>query len=57
MVSFSPVIIYNTHKNVHFSDKINGKILRSSVINQQTKNPRELCYQCSKDVPDFYLEN
>ena len=32
--------------------QINGKIPRSGVINQETINPHDLCYQCSKYGPD-----
>ena len=50
-------MIDNTHKNVHFKNQINGKIIGSGVIDQQKIIPHELCYQCSKDGPSFYLEN
>ena len=34
-------------------NKINGKIPRGGVIEQETINTNDLCYQCSKDGPDF----
>ena len=52
-----PVIIDTTHNNVNFKNQNNGKIPSSSVIYQQTMNSRDLCYQCSKHDPDFYLVN
>ena len=36
-----------------FKNQINEKIPRSGVIDQQTINPHDLCYQCSKDTPEF----
>ena len=36
-------------------DQINGKIPRNGVIDQKTINPCDLCYQCSKDVPEFFF--
>ena len=42
-----------THKNVYFLNQNNEKIPKSGVIYQQKINPRDLCYQCSKDVTDF----
>ena len=53
MEPFSPVIIDTTHKNVHFFNQINGKITRNGVIDPKTINPHDLCYHCSKYVPDF----
>ena len=50
---FSPVIINTTHKNIHFFNQINGEIPGSGVIYEETINPRDLCYQFSKDGPDF----
>ena len=46
-------MIDNTHKNVRLVNQINGKILRNGAIYQKIINPRDLCYQCSKDGPDF----
>ena len=54
---FSPILINTTPKNVHFKNKINGKIPRSVVIDSETINPHDLCYQCYKHGPDFYLVN
>ena len=48
-------MIDTTNKNVHFLNQINGKITRCGVIYQQTINPHGLCYQCSKDGPEFLL--
>ena len=31
---------------------MNGKIPRNGVIDQKTKDPHGLCYQCSKYGPD-----
>ena len=46
-------MINTTHKNVHFKNQTNGKIPRSGVIDPVTINPYDLCYQCSKHVPDY----
>ena len=37
-----------------FLNHISGEIPRSVVIDLETINPHELCYQCSKHGPDFY---
>ena len=42
---------------MHFSNQINGKIPGSGVVDPETINPHDLCYQCSKPGPDFYLVN
>ena len=34
-------------------NKITGEIPRSGAIGQQTINPHDLFYQCSKDSQDF----
>ena len=39
--NLSPVLIDTTHNNVYFSNKINGKIPRSGVIDEQKINPRD----------------
>ena len=46
-------MIDTTHNNAHFLNQINGNIPRSGLIDQQTINPCDLFYQCSKDGPDF----
>ena len=46
-------MIDTANKNVYFLNQMNGNITRSDVIYQQTINPHDLCYQCSKDGPDF----
>ena len=46
-------MIDNTHKNINFKNKINGKIPISGVIDQQTIKPHDLCYQCFEDGPDL----
>ena len=46
-----------THKNVHIFNQNNGEIPRSGVIDPETINPRDLCYQCSKHGPDYYSVN
>ena len=46
-------MIDTTHKNVHFKNQINGKITSSGVIDKGKINPRGLCYQCYKDIPDY----
>ena len=46
-------MIDTTHKNVHFLNKINGKIPRSGVIDQEKIIPHDLCYHCYKDGPDL----
>ena len=53
MSCFLPVIIDIAHNNAHFLNKINSKIPSSGVTDQLTKNPHDLCYQCSKDGPNF----
>ena len=50
---FSPVMVDTTHKNFHILDQINGKIHSSCIIDQQTINISDLCYQYSKDGTDF----
>ena len=47
------ILINTKNKNVHFYNQTNVNITRSGVINQETINTHDLCYQCSKDVPDF----
>ena len=42
-----------SRKNVHFLNQIIGDIPRSGVIDEEKINPHDLCYQCSKDGPDF----
>ena len=37
-----------SHNNVHFLNQINGKIPRSGVIDPETINSHDFCYQCSK---------
>ena len=51
MNHFYPVMIHTTHKDVNFKNEIKGNIPRNSVIHQ--KQYHDLCYHCSKDVPDF----
>ena len=46
-------MINTTHKNIHFKNKINGKITRIGVIDQETINPHDLCYKFSEDGLDF----
>ena len=46
-------MINSTHKNAYFLNKFNGNIPRSGVTDQETINARDLCYQCSKDGPNF----
>ena len=46
-------MIDTTQKNVHFKNKINGNITRSGAIDKETINPHDLCYWCSKYVPEF----
>ena len=46
-------MIDNTHNNVRLVNQINGVIPRNGAIYQKIINPHELCYQCSKDGPDF----
>ena len=41
-----------THKYVCFVNKSNGNTRMSGVIDQQTINPHDLCYKCSKDTPE-----
>ena len=36
-----------------FFNQINGEIPSNCVIGQNTINPRDLCYQCSKDGSYF----
>ena len=38
---------------ISFKNQINEKIPRSGVIDQETINPHDLCYQCSKYGPDL----
>ena len=53
---FSPLIIDTKHKNFIFIS-IFWKIPTSGVIYQKTINQHDLCYQCSKDVPNFSFRN
>ena len=53
--NFSPILINTSHKNVHFKNRINGGIPRSGVIDPETINPHDLCYQCSKHGTYFLL--
>ena len=46
-------MINTIHKNVHLKNQTNEKIPRSGVIDQEKINPHDLCYECSKYVPDF----
>ena len=46
-------MINTTHNKVDFKNKINGGITSSGVIDQESINPHELCYQYSKYGPDF----
>ena len=50
-------MIDTTHNNVYLLNQINGNITRSGVVYQKKINPHDLCYQFSKDVPDFYFAN
>ena len=50
-------MIDTTHNNVHFLNQIIDKISRSGVIDTETINPHDLCYQCSKHCHNFYLLN
>ena len=50
---FSPVMINTTHKNSCFNNQLKGNIPISSVVDQQTINPHNLFYQCSKYSPEF----
>ena len=43
------------HAKTLILNQINGNMPRSGVIDQETINPHDLCYQCPKDGPDFYL--
>ena len=38
---------------MHFSNQINGKIPGSGVVDPETINPHDLCYQCSKYGPNL----
>ena len=49
-------MINTTPKYVDFLNQNNREITKSGVIDQQTINTHDFCYQCSKDGTDFYLE-
>ena len=46
-------MINTTHKNSCFNNQLKVNIPISSVVDQQTINPHNLFYQCSKYSPDF----
>ena len=37
---------------MYILNPINGEILMSGIIDPETINPHDLCYQCSKHGPD-----
>ena len=45
-------MINTSHHNVHYFNQNIGKIPRSGVIDTETINPHDLCYQCYKHGPD-----
>ena len=40
-----------------FGKQLKGGIPRSLIIDQKTINKHDLCYQCSKDGPEFLFGN
>ena len=48
-------MINTSPKKVHFLNQNNGEIPRICVIDPETINPHEFCYECSKHGPDFCL--
>ena len=49
-------MIDTTQNNVNFLNQIISKIPRSGVIDKQTINSQDLCYQCSKHGPCFLFD-
>ena len=49
---FSPILVNTSQTNVHFLNQMNGKFPRRGVIDQETININDLCYQCYKHGPD-----
>ena len=49
---FSPILINTSHNSVQVLNQINGKIPSSGLIDTETINLHDFCYQCYKHGPD-----